>query len=63
MYVSTFPLAGRVKHYSQNWALISNDPWVIETVQGYHIDLLQVPFQHALPLLAVHSREQSALID
>ena len=63
VYVSLFPLAGRVKHYSQNWALISNDPWVIETVQGYHIDLLQVPFQHALPLLAVHSREQSALID
>ena len=63
MYVSPFPLAGRVKHYSQNWALISNDPWVIETVQGYHIDLLQVPFQHALRLLAVHSREQSALID
>ena len=24
---------------------------------------LQVPFQHALPLLAVHSREQGALID
>ena len=61
--MSLFPLAGRVKHYSQNWALISNDPWVIETVQGYHIDLLQVPFQHALPLLAVHSREHSALID
>jgi hypothetical protein len=60
---NTAYLAGRVKHYSQNWALISNDPWVIETVQGYHIDLLQVPVQHALPLLPVHSREQSALID
>jgi hypothetical protein len=43
--------------------LISNDPWVIEIVQGYHIDLLQVPFQHALPLVAVHSSEHSALID
>ena len=58
-----YPLGGHIKHYFQNWTLITNDPWVLETVQGYHINLFQVPHQAAHPPPIVHNQEQNALID
>ena len=56
-----YPLGGHLRHYFKNWALVTNDPWVLETLQGYHINLLQVPYQHAHPLPLVHNQEQNAL--
>ena len=33
--VDHLPLAGRLKHCISNWVVISKDPWVLETVQGF----------------------------
>ena len=52
-----------IKQFHKNWALITNDPLVLETVQGYHVDFLHVPHQQTLPLSLVHNPEQSVLID
>ena len=33
--VNHLPLAGRLKPCISNWVVISKDPWVLETVQGF----------------------------
>ena len=61
--VTHLPLAGRLKHCISNWGLISGDPWVLETIQGYHLDFVAAPRQLSLPLPVSHSKENSNLID
>jgi len=38
-------LAGRVAHCLNNWAQLTMDSWILETVKGYHIKWLRTPFQ------------------
>ena len=42
-------IAGRLKLFLRNWKAITNDPWVIECVQGYTIDLKGQPYQYQPP--------------
>jgi len=44
--ISTPPaLAGRVSHCLNNWIQLTTDPWILSTVEGYHIEWLRPPFQ------------------
>ena len=61
--INHLPLAGRLKHCISNWEIISKDPWVLETVQGFHLDLMSTPHQLSVPLTVPHSEENMALID
>ena len=37
------PVGGHVAFFIQNWAQISQDPWVLDTIQGYRLDLVKSP--------------------
>ena len=61
--INHLPLAGHLKHCISNWEIISKDPWVLETVQGFHLDLISTPHQLSVLLTVPHSEENMALID
>ena len=61
--VNHLPLVGRLKHCISNWVVISNDPWVLETVQGFHLDLMSAPQQLSVPPAVPHTKENMAVID
>ena len=61
--INHLPLAGHLKHCISNWEIISKDPWVLETVQGFHLDLISTPHQLSVLLTVSHSEENMALID
>ena len=42
-------LAGWVFHLIKNWEIITQDPWVLNCVKGYTINLLSKPHQLAPP--------------
>ena len=42
--VETFK-AGRLTEFSKNWLQFTSDKWVLNTLQGADIELVQVPFQ------------------
>ena len=37
-------VAGRLQFVAQNWQIITQDPWVLQTIQGYKIELLSHPW-------------------
>lgn len=39
------PVGGRLALFAHNWQCLTRDPWVLETVRGYHLPLNQWP-QH-----------------
>ena len=41
--------AGRLAHFQKNWALITRDRWVLDTVKGYHIEFHTTPHQNRRP--------------
>lgn len=57
------PVAGRLAYFIQNWSLITNDPWVTQTVTGYHIEFTQNPVQLVLPPLLPFSEEETLAMD
>ena len=44
-YVLT-PVAGRTALFLENWARLTQDPWVLSTVKGYQIPLEHWPDKH-----------------
>ena len=44
-----YPTAGRVQVCSQNWAQITADPWILDKVQGYQLELESTPVQQSPP--------------
>ena len=42
-------IAGRLHLFTQNWRAITQDPWVINSIQGYTIDLVSQPVQYQTP--------------
>ena len=38
-------IAGRLSLFTANWRVITNDPWVLNCIQGYTIDLVGQPYQ------------------
>ena len=43
------PLAGRIRHFLPNWVKLTQDPWVLEAVQGFRVPFTQQPFQKQPP--------------
>ena len=42
-------MAGRLRHFRQNWEKITQDSWVLDTVSGYSIPFLHTPQQSSCP--------------
>ena len=38
-------IAGRLSLFSQNWEIITKDQWVLNTIQGYTMELACQPYQ------------------
>ena len=55
-------LAGRLECFAKNWELITRDRWVLDTIQGYHIELMSEPYQHSRPHPPHYNQEQTSLI-
>ena len=55
-------LAGRVAHFQTNWELLTQDKWVLQTVGGYQLELLGVPYQARHPPPTRVSLENQAQI-
>ncbi|XP_065185980.1 uncharacterized protein LOC135816808 [Sycon ciliatum] len=47
--LSTLPQAGRLQYFQASWHTLTTDPWVLETVAGYRLDLLSPPTQPSEP--------------
>ena len=56
------PIAGRLQFFVENWQVVTNDPWVISAISGYHIPFTVIPHQGFLPSHKV-SVEDEILID
>ena len=54
--------AGQVKHFIHNWALITQDPWVLQSAQGFCLLLTMTPMQMVVPAEMAFSAEQQSLI-
>lgn len=57
------PLGGRLYHFHQNWAMITNDPYILEIVKGYKLDFIETPFQQKPPKPLSFSKSETALLD
>ena len=57
-----YKLAGRIAHFSQNWEVLTQDQWVLQTVGGYQLDLLRTPHQYQVPNMIKSTRENSSLV-
>ena len=53
---------GRIKEFIENWALITQDPWVLQTVQGFQLPLVGQPTQATAPPQLQLSLEQQDLV-
>jgi len=41
--------AGRIIEFIKNWIILTQDPWVLQKVQGFQLHLTSVPFQLSSP--------------
>ena len=55
-------VAGRLQFFAQNWQIITQDPWLLQTIQGYKIELLSHPRQASLPSPPLLSPPQTSLV-
>lgn len=60
---SNSPVAGRLAYFIQNCCLTTNDPWVCQTITGYHIEFTQTPVQEVLLPLLPFSEEETLAMD
>ena len=60
--IKTHLHAGRIKEFKENWVLLTQDPWVLETVQGFQLPLLSQPFQTSVPSQLQLSLAQQELV-
>ena len=56
------PIAGRLKYFIKNWEMVTNDPWVHNTISGYQICFTNLPYQNTIPSMIV-SVEDQVVID
>jgi len=57
------PIAGRLKALLENWKILTQDPWTLQTIKGYQIPFLSTPIQNQLPLQLVSKEEEMCLVD
>ena len=61
--IKQLPKAGRVKHFVKNWQRLTNDPMILDIVNGYEIPFILPPRQSRLPNLCQLTKEASDLVD
>ena len=59
---SAFPVAGRIKHFHINWSLVTQDQWVLDTIQGYGIEFTENPVQTVCPRVSIASAHKQSLV-
>ena len=57
------PLAGRLACFVQNWEVVTQDHWVLQTITGFQIKFLREPFQSMPPNNSSLSSNEQELID
>ena len=57
------PQAGQLGHFISKWMMITQDPWVLQTIQGHHIELMNPPVQHSSPGMPSLSPSQQKELD
>ena len=55
------PSAGQIKFCAQNWMRITGDPWNLEVVKGYKLELHYKPVQHKPPQPLIMNKRDIAL--
>jgi len=50
-------------NHISNWRQLTSDPWVLETIGGYHLEFESVPIQFSLPKTPPFSKTEVDLID
>ena len=61
--IKQLPKAGRVKHFVKNWQRLTNDPMILDIVNGYEIPFILPPRQSRLPNLCQLTKDASDLVD
>ena len=54
--------AGRIKGFIENWSLVTQDPWVLQVVQGFQLPLVDHPTQTLTPPELKFPTDQTKLI-
>ena len=57
------PLGGRLRFFHKNWNMITSDPYILEIVQGYKLDLVEIPFQAFTPKPLLFFKSETELLD
>ena len=52
------PMAGRLKFYSENWEILTQDVNILSIVQGFKIPFSQTTFQSVSSQLARENQEE-----
>ena len=59
----SLPFAGRIKHFWKNWAVLTENKWVLQATQGLKIDFAKRPHQRCMPNSPVFSRKEQSLLE
>ena len=54
--------AGRLQYHIDNWKVVSRDRWILETIQGYPLELVSEPHQRPRPQPPRYNQEQNKVI-
>ena len=54
--------AGRLAHFLAKWQALTSDKWLIDTIQHYHIEFSNTPFQKHIPREICFSDHESSMI-
>ena len=60
--LDSLPPAGRTQYCHCNWNLITSDPWVLNAIQGYQLELESNPFQMGAPPPLQYKQQETSLI-
>lgn len=60
---SQLKIGGRLANFFQAWISITRDAWILQTVQGFHIEYLGEPSQQTRPRPIQFSLQEAALAD
>ncbi|MCG8033268.1 MAG: hypothetical protein JAZ03_13955, partial [Candidatus Thiodiazotropha taylori] len=55
-------ITGKIRFHIDTWKLYTNDPWILQTVAGYHIEFDSCPIQFSVPKEISFSESQKDLV-
>ena len=60
---SGLPVAGRLKHFQENWKKLTSNHQILELVEGYKIPFPSEPKQTKPPNLVYLTKKEESLVD